>query len=193
VAGRPRSFQLEDVVGRAMHVFWKHGFAATGLVELERATGLGRQSLYGVFGDKRGLFLKVVDHYFDHVLKPGIDVLDAPGSARSQLEKIFDAWEAMATAPEFNGCLVGNSIPEFGASDLEMAGVLSRKLALMEAGFTRALKRAKRDGEVRADLDVKGTARSLVTLGQGLAVLARAHRDPSFVHSVVQTARSLLD
>jgi TetR/AcrR family transcriptional regulator, transcriptional repressor for nem operon len=193
VAGRPRSFDIDEVVTRAMHVFWKNGYTATGLVELERATGLGRQSLYGVFGDKRGLFLKVVDHYFDHVLKPGIDLLDAPGSARAHLELLFQAWEATSASPDFHGCLVGNSVPEFGVSDLEMSSVLSRKLALLEGGFTRALKRAKRDGEVRADLDVKNTARSLVTLGQGLAVLARAHRDPSFVRSVLQTARSLLD
>ena len=53
--------------------------------------------------------------------------------------------------------------------------------------------RAKRDGEVRADLDVKGTARALLTIAQGLAVVARNQRDPSFVHGVVQAARRLLD
>jgi TetR/AcrR family transcriptional regulator, transcriptional repressor for nem operon len=192
VAGRPRSFDVDQVLGQAMLVFWKKGFEATGLVDLERATGLGRQSLYGVFGDKRGLFLAVVEHYFQRVLEPGFAVLDAPGSARANLERIFDAWEAMATAPEFLGCLVGNSVPEFGSTDLEVSAVLRRKLELMEAAFTRALRRAKKDGEVSAELDVNGTARSLLTLAQGLAVVARANRDPAFVHSVVQTARSLL-
>jgi TetR/AcrR family transcriptional regulator, transcriptional repressor for nem operon len=176
-----------------MHVFWKNGYTATGLVELEQATGLGRQSLYGVFGDKRGLFLKVVDHYFERVLAPGVALLDAPGSARQNIESLLQAWEATSASPDFHGCLVGNSVPEFGVSDLEMADVLSRKLALLEAGFTRALKRAKRDGEVKSNLDVKATARSIVTLGQGLALLARAHRDPSFVRSVLQSARSWLD
>lgn len=192
MAGRPRAFDIEQVLGLAMGVFWKQGYEATGLVELERATGLGRQSLYGVFGDKRGLFLAVVEHYLERVLQPGFAVLDAPGSARANLEQVFAAWEAALAAPEFNGCLVGNSVAEFGSRDPELASVLRRKLELMEAAFTRALRRAKREGSVRADLDVKSVARSLLTLAQGLAVVGRAHRDPAFVRSVVQTARELL-
>ena len=193
VSGRPRGFEIEQVLGRAMLVFWQKGFEATGLVDLERATGLGRQSLYGVFDDKRGLFLAVVEHYFAHVLKPGIDVLDQPGSARASIEQIFGAWEATAAQPEFHGCLLGNSVPEFGSRDPEMAAVLQRKLELLEAAFARALRRAKRDAEVSAELDVKNTARALLTLGQGLAVVARANRDPAFVRGVVQAARRLLD
>lgn len=193
MAGRPRSFDVDEVVDRAMHVFWRKGYEGTGLVDLEQATGLGRQSLYGVFGDKRGLFLKVIEHYFDRVLKPGIDLLDAPGSARAHLEKIFDTWEALARSPDFNGCLVGNSVPEMSARDPELGAVLARKLELMERGFSRALARAKRDGEVNAKLDVKGTARALLTIAQGLAVVARAQRQPGFVRGVVQAARHLLD
>jgi TetR/AcrR family transcriptional regulator, transcriptional repressor for nem operon len=192
VAGRPRGFDVEQVLGQAMLVFWKKGFEATGLVDLERATGLGRQSLYGVFGDKRGLFLAVVEHYFQRVLEPGFAMLGAPGSARANLEQVFDAWEATASAADFHGCLVGNSVPEFGSTDAEVSAVLRRKLELMEAAFARALRRAKREGEVPARLDVKATARSLLTLAQGLAVVARANRDPAFVRSVVQTARCLL-
>jgi TetR/AcrR family transcriptional regulator, transcriptional repressor for nem operon len=63
---------------------------------------------------------------------------------------------------------------------------------LMEAAFARALRRAKRDAELSADLDVKSTARALLTLAQGLSVIARANRDPAFVRGVVQAARSML-
>ena len=176
-----------------MRLFWKHGYDGTGLVDLERATGLGRQSLYGVFGDKRGLFLAVVEHYFRHVLKPGFDALDAPGSARKNLEAVLARWEALATSPDFQGCLVGNSVPELSARDPQISELLRRKLEQMAAAFARALRRAKADGELRADCDVKSTARGLLTLAQGLSVVARANRDPAFVRSVVQTARTLLD
>jgi TetR/AcrR family transcriptional repressor of nem operon len=183
---------VDQVVDRAMHVFWKLGYEGTGLVALERATGLGRQSLYGVFGDKRGLFIRAVERYFDCIIRPGIDALDAPGPARANLERVFCAWEAAVTATEFNGCLLGNSVPELAAKDSEISALLTRKLELMEAAFARALRRAKRDGELCADVDVKSTARALLTLAQGLSVVARANRDPSFVRGVVQAARSLL-
>jgi TetR/AcrR family transcriptional regulator, transcriptional repressor for nem operon len=193
MVGRPRQFDVEQVLGQAMRLFWARGYEATGLVELERATGLGRQSLYGVFGDKRALFLKCVEHYFDKVLSPGIALLDAPGSARGHLEQIFAAWEATAAAPDFQGCLVGSSVPELSGRDPELEAVLARKLELMEAAFARALRRAKKEGEVRSDLDVKSVAQTLLALAQGLAVVARANRDPLFVRGVVRSARGLLD
>lgn len=176
-----------------MGVFWKQGFEGTGLPDLERATGLGRQSLYGAFGDKRSLFGRVVEHYFARVLKPWVvDVLDAPGSARANLERIFEQWETTALAPDFHGCLVGNSASELSATDSELRAVLREKLSLLEKAFARALSRARRAGEISATLDVHATARTLVTLSQGLAVVARVERDPAFVRGVITTARKLL-
>ena len=194
VAGRPRNFDEEQVLDQAMFLFWKKGYEATGLADLEQATGLGRQSLYGAFGDKRALFLRIVERYFERVLKPYVvDILDAPGSGRANVERILAQWQTTAEASEFHGCLVGNSVPEFGAKDSEMSDILRRKLELMEAAFVRALRRAKQAGEVNPALDTRATARSLLTIAQGLAVVARVNREPSFVRGVVQAARRLLD
>lgn len=177
-----------------MAEFWAKGYEGTALSDLERATGLGRQSLYGAFGDKRGLFLLVVERYFERVLKPYVvDVLDAPGSARQNLERIFESWETAARAPDFNGCLVGNAVSELALRDPELGAVLRRKLELMEAAFLRALRRAQRAGELRATLDPRATARALLVLAQGLAVVARVERDRNFVRSVLASARRLLD
>lgn len=176
-----------------MLLFLRKGYLATGIVDLEDATGLGRQSLYGAFGDKRALFQQVVERYFERVLKPGIDLLDAPGSARSNLEQVFKLWEVAAAADGFHGCLVGNSVPEFGSNDPEMSEILRRKLELLEGAFARALRRAKQAREVNANLDTRATARSLLALAQGLAVIARVNRNPAFTHGVVQTARRMLD
>jgi len=194
VAGRPRNFDEEQVLDQAMFLFWKKGYEATGIADLEQATGLGRQSLYGAFGDKRALFLRTVDRYFERIIKPYlVDVLDAPGSGRANLERIFEQWQSAAEASEFQGCLLGNSVPEFGAKDSEVSDILRRKLELMEAALVRTLKRAKLAGEVNAALDTRATARSLLTIAQGLAVVARVNREPSFVRGVLQAARRLLD
>jgi len=165
-----------------------------GLAGLEQATGLGRQSLYGAFGDKRALFTRVIDHYFEAVLKPGfVDVLDAPGSARANLERIFEQWQLVATMPEFNGCLLGNSANALGLGEPEFADFLRRKLKLLEDAFARALRRAQDAGEVAAALDPRATARSLLAISQGLAVIGRVQRDRVFIRGVVDSARRLLD
>ncbi|HET9934714.1 MAG TPA: TetR family transcriptional regulator C-terminal domain-containing protein [Polyangiaceae bacterium] len=177
-----------------MSEFWKRGYDATGLANLERATQLGRQSLYGAFGNKRALFSQVVEHYFARVLKPAIvDVLDAPGSGRANIERVLAQWAETAGSAEFNGCLVGNAMAELGLRDRELSVLLQRKLDLLEAAFGRALRRAKRAGEVRADLDVRAAARTLLTMAQGLAVVARVQRDSAFVRDVITVARQSLD
>lgn len=193
MSGRPRSFDPDRVLQQAMHAFWKRGFEATAIGDLEAATGLKRQSLYGAFGDKRALFEQVVEFYFDHVLKPGlVDVLDAPGSALANLNRVFDQWEALALSPEFNGCLVGNAAADLRAHDDDMAALLRQKLTMLENAFARALRRALRAGEVASTLDVRATARSLITTTQGLAVLARVNADRAFVRDVIASARRLL-
>ena len=194
MSGRPRQFDPDEVLDAAMAVFWRNGYAGTALADLEAATRLGRQSLYGAFGDKRALFARVVDRYFAVVLQPHIiDVLDAPGSARSNVEKVITAWETAAAAPEFNGCLVGNSSSELGLHDPEMAELLRRKLELLEAAFHRALTRAQRAGEINAKADVRALARSFLVTAQGLSIVCRVNRDRAFVRAVARDALARLD
>jgi TetR/AcrR family transcriptional repressor of nem operon len=194
VSGRPREFDPDQVLDAAMTVFWRNGYAGTALADLESATKLGRQSLYGAFGDKRALFARVVERYFEAVLKPYIiDVLDAPGSGRANVEKVIRAWESAAAATEFNGCLVGNSSSEMGLHDPEMAELLRRKLELLEAAFHRALGRAQRAGEINAAADVRALARSFVVTAQGLSIVCRVNRDRAFVRAVARDALARLD
>lgn len=193
MSGRPRSFDPEEVLSKAMLTFWRHGYDATGLSQLEAETGLGRQSLYAAFGDKRALFLAAVEHYFKMVIEPGfVAVLDAPGSGLHNVLSVLQSWETVALAPDFSGCLIGNSVAEMGRRDELMAQVLQRKFELMEAALERALKRARQAGEVPRGLKPKVTAQSLLAMAQGLAVLARVRSDPAVVRNVVTSAKALL-
>lgn len=177
-----------------MDVFWTKGYEATGIADLEAATGLGRQSLYGAFGDKHHLFELAVDRYFETVLKPGIiDVLDAPGSGRGNIERVFQIWEHVAAEPNFRGCLVGNSASQLAATDAAMAKFLGRKLKLLEEAITRAVRRAQGDGEIAATLDPKALARALLAISQGLAIVARVQPSRALVSGVLANARRLLE
>src|SRR5260370_31197386 len=61
--GRPRAYQPEVALGKALDLFRKDGFAATSLDDLSAATGMNRPSLYGAFGDKRELYIKSYERY----------------------------------------------------------------------------------------------------------------------------------
>jgi len=178
MAGRPRGFDEQEVLRSAMELFWRKGYAETSITDLEEATRLARQSLYGAFGDKRGLFEQVVEHYEQTVLRPGLrDVLQAPGSALGNLDRVLSYWQQAASTPGFNGCLVGSCIAEMGVRDW----------------FWGVLDRAQRAGEISRSLDARATARSLLTLSQGLALVARVNRDKDFARSIVASAVQLLE
>jgi TetR/AcrR family transcriptional regulator, transcriptional repressor for nem operon len=193
MVGRPRNFEKEDVLEKAMQVFWRQGYDSTGLTQLEAATGLGRQSIYAVFGDKKGLFMAAVDHYFDTVIQPAfVDLLDAPGSAKRNLLAVIQLWEDAACAPRFSGCLIGNSAIELVARDASVGEVLQRKLGLMRAAMQRAIVRAQDAKELDATLAAEEVASALLALAQGLAVLARVSTDRAMIRSVLRAARRLL-
>ena len=62
-----KQFDRNEALGRAMAAFWSRGCEATSIDDLVQATGIGRGSLYGTFGDKRQLFLAALDHYWKTV------------------------------------------------------------------------------------------------------------------------------
>src|ERR1700679_4315653 len=70
--GRPKNFSREEVLEKAMPVFWKHGFADTSLQDLERATGVNKSGLYTEFRDKEDLFVACLRHYLKRQGKRGL-------------------------------------------------------------------------------------------------------------------------
>ena len=115
--GRPREFDEDNALEQAMQTFWLKGFTRTSLDDLLGATGMARQSLYRVFGDKRALFCRVIDRYgaMQHdLLKSVLIDSDAPLAA---LHELVDYWEAEALRDGSKGCLNLNSLAEFAAVD----------------------------------------------------------------------------
>src|SRR5271157_5714 len=87
--GRPRAFEPDAALARAMDVFWREGFAATSLDELSAATGLNRPSLYGAFGDKRALYIQAYRHYREHVRDTFAPLLSTDAPIREKLKRIL--------------------------------------------------------------------------------------------------------
>lgn len=174
-----------------MKQFWIRGFERTGLADLEACTGLGRQSLYNAFGDKRALFEKTLEHYRQTYVEPFITRLGAAGSPMENIEAVLDMWEQSSRENEHRGCLVANSLAELGAREPELQPFLSETLDRLEKAFRRALTRAKKEGELEEDRDVKSIARLLTTLGQGLSVVNKV-QGSAFSRDAIRAARSLL-
>ena len=192
MTGRPREFEREEALDKAMELFWSQGYEATGVAELCDHMGVGRQSLYNTFGDKESLFKEALRRYQIASLRPMVEILRGKGSGLENVYKILDIWQETSAGVSQRGCLMANSIAEFGMREPRISAELGSMLGDMEEAFTHALERARGDGELPPGRDPRMLARLFVTLGQGLSTVGKLDPTGAFQRDAIASARALL-
>src|SRR5580698_10014054 len=157
--GRPRSFDADAAVERAMNVFWSRGYHATALPDLLRATKLSRGSLYAAFGDKHSLFLLALDRYIadavtriDMELDPRKDPVDG---LRTYLAGYV---ERTSGAHGRRGCLVIATAMELAGRDADVDRRIAGFFKVMEARVADAFSRAKAAGQLAEGVEPSSAA-----------------------------------
>ena len=191
-AGRPRKFNEEEVLERAMMFFWTHGFKKPGVSELLDHLGIARQSLYGTFGNKRALFIKAIKHYRTTRLSEALSLLEREGSPIENVKSTVGFFEKLALDEGARGCLVANALVEFGDEDKEICELLDETLGLLEKGLKKALKHASTIGELPAGKEPRALARALTNASIGMAVTSRLPKSRAAVADAYAGTLSML-
>ena len=172
--GRPREFDAEKALDRAMRVFWKKGYEGASLPDLTRAMGINRPSLYAAFGNKEQLFRKALDRYLDaDGPTAGIgNAFDEP-TARAVVEKILrTSAESLTCAKSPRGCLLITGALVCG----DDADVIRRELITRrkqnEAALKKRLARAVTEGDLPNTSDPGDLARFIASISAGLSIQA---------------------
>lgn len=190
--GRPREFDDQAVIRRAMQSFWTHGYAGTSPALLVESTGLGKGSLYNAFHSKRELFDRCLDEYQDQVRQLAQELLSQPGSTveclRSCLRAIVDDDVAQ---PQRRGCLIGNTISELAGEDTQLARRLKSFQDESTGWFAERIRRGQVEGDVPRERDPEALADHFATLLAGLRVMSTTH-DAKTLHAVIDTTLTLL-
>ena len=126
--GRPKNFSREQVLEKAMPVFWKHGFSDTSLQDLERATGVNKSGLYTEFRDKEDLFVACLRHYLESQGKRGLLTKEPLGW--KNVEAFLK--NGPLNKGEQQGCFSVNSMREFAILPDEAYGVVTENRALLQ-------------------------------------------------------------
>jgi TetR/AcrR family transcriptional repressor of nem operon len=172
---RPKAFDEDTALEAAAQLFWSHGYEGTSMADLEEGMGMGRQSIYNAFGDKKALFLKALERYITRNGAQLDSTLRGPTRGLAAVRRHFEELVDFATPPgPRRGCLVANSILEVGDDDQEIAGRCRANQEEVLAGLRHALHTAVEDGELGTELDVDATARMLLAQTYGLSVLSKA-------------------
>jgi TetR/AcrR family transcriptional repressor of nem operon len=191
---RPRLFDREAALDRAMDIFWSQGYEATSIEDLVARMGIQRGSLYAAFGDKRTLFLAALERYRRVVARELLDALEAPGSGLEAIRRFFRLRVESALDPRRPpGCLVTNSVVELSRRDRGATAAVNAPLVEMEAAFRRALARARAAGELEPRRDLRALARFLTSSAQGLSVMAKTFPDRALLEDVVSIVLAALE
>lgn len=186
--GRPRAFDADQALNRALQVFWRKGYEGTSLSNLTEAMGINRPSLYAAFGDKAALFRKALDRYAEGPAAYVGEALKAP-TARGVVERLLRGAVDLLTDPRNpRGCLLVQGALACGEAASPVRKELMSRRAAGEAGLRQRLERARSTGDLPAESDPAHLARYVVTVVQGMAVQAAGGASRAELRGVVQTA-----
>ncbi|BCB84592.1 TetR/AcrR family transcriptional regulator [Phytohabitans suffuscus] len=170
--GRPRGFDVEEALDRAVEVFWRQGYDGTSIADLTEAMGINPPSLYAAFGNKRSLFDRAVDHYSAarrHYVETAVAQPTALAAARTLLAGVVEA----ATQPDLPaGCLTIQGGLACSDSDREVAAALAQRRRATQEAMLARFEKAVEDGDLPPDTDCDVLAGYVATVAQGLNVQA---------------------
>jgi TetR/AcrR family transcriptional repressor of nem operon len=191
---RPREFDVDAALERAMQVFWAKGYEAASLDDLCDATGLSRSSLYAAFGDKRNLLLQTLSHYVDNgserIAKTLADKVPFRAALACLLTEFIDA---IVAGPGRRGCFIGNCAAEIARNDRTAMAHIRDALARNEGYFRDALVAALARGELPPKADPAALARFLTASIQGLRLVGKANPDRAALDDIAAVILRCLD
>ena len=186
--GRPRTFDMDQALDRALDVFWRKGYEGASICDLTAAMGINPPSLYAAFGKKEGLFRKALDRYAETRAGFVREALARP-KARDGIAALLNGTADFLT-DKCNpaGCLLVQGIAGAGEHAQCIRDELSARRAASEKAIRERLKQAKAEGELPKDADPAALARFIATVTQGMAVQAAAGATRAELRRVAATA-----
>jgi len=191
---RPRSFDEGEVLRAARDQFWSIGYAAARVDDIAAATGLGKGSLYGAFGDKRQLFLRTFDDHCAELVHAVRRALDGPDAGALERLRAHVLAVADATASDVcrRGCLLAKGTAELSGQDPAVEATARRTFAAIEELLTSCVAGAQRAGDIKQDEDPARLAGLLLAVLRGIEALGKGGTSPDSLRSIAETALAVM-
>jgi AcrR family transcriptional regulator len=170
--GRPRSFDVDKALDRALNVFWRKGFEGTSLPDLTEAMGINRPSLYAAFGNKEALFRRAVERYEENMASQLREALDEP-EVRTAVETLLRNNIELITDPKNpRGCFMVQGALACGEEADSLRCEMAKRRSVFEALLRKRFTRAIAEKNLPADISAPDLARYVSALSHGIAVQA---------------------
>lgn len=170
--GRPRAFDIDTALEKALEVFWRKGYDGTSLTDLTEAMGINKPSLYAAFGNKEQLFLKAIELYESRPCSFFLPALEKPTAYQVAEHMLYGAAMNMADQAHPQGCVVVQGALSCSEAAATVKEALLNRRVEGEQKLRARFEQAKLDGDLPASADAETLARYLGTVLQGMAIQA---------------------
>ena len=190
---RPKEFDPERALAKAMNLFWSLGYENTSLEALMKEMGIARQSLYDTFGDKRALYLKALAYYRDQTNGQVQKMLNEIPCVTEGFAKLLFGLASETRGQHQRGCLLLSANLQRDPKDAVVRDLLRDNQSRVEAIFLQALARAVKQEELSPKDDLTALARFFVVTIQGMRVMARLKSDKKSLQQVARLALAVFN
>lgn len=190
---RTKNFNQEEVLDKAVELFWRKGYNATSASDLVRELGLSRSSLYDTYGDKRTLFINSLQRYRARFVGEMIELVDNSSNIEKTLKQIFSLIIEQDISSKIpKGCLMVNSAVELSSSDSEIARIVEQNQKDIESSFEKAIIKGQENGTVTTTKNPKNLAKFFYNSITGLRVSLKYNKFRTSIDEIVHLNLSVL-
>lgn len=187
--GRPRCFDPEAALDRAMILFWERGYDATAMDDLATAMGLSPSSIYATYGDKQALYQAAIDRYLKGPGAYTLEIMRSAPSAKEAMSQILQAAAGELTrADRPAGCMLASAVTHCAPQAEKLQAAMAQRRQESMAQYVSLFSRALTEGELPLATNITGLARYYASVLQGMTLQARDGAKPAELKAIAETA-----
>jgi TetR/AcrR family transcriptional regulator, transcriptional repressor for nem operon len=190
---RTKDFDEDEVLKKAMNLFWHQGYNATSMQDLVDGLGISRSSLYDTYGDKHALFIRALENYKRSASEEMNRVVNSVLPAKEKIRQMLEfSINEQSKDKQHKGCFLVNAAVEMAPHDNEVNKMLCENDRQMEEYFFEVISQGQESGEVTNKQDARSLARFILNSVKGIRVTAKSVTDGAFFADIISLTISVL-
>ena len=191
---RTKDFDENEVLTKAIQLFWLKGYNGTSMQDLVDALGISRSSLYDTYTDKHTLFVKALESYQSTGAGKIQEIIDHTTSAKETVKKLLElATDDLLCDKQQKGCFMVNAEIEVAPHDAEVSTLVCKNDQQMENAFYLVIQKGKDSGEIKNQQDARALARFIFNTVKGMRVTAKSTTDKTIFDDIIALTISALN
>lgn len=184
---RTKQFDEEQVLEKAVELFWRQGYHATSIQDVVDNLSINRASLYDTYGDKRTLYIKSLKRYRTDETQAIVRLLQAPGNALDKIRNLLEQRvQAILSDGAHRGCFIVNTAVELVNHDAEIARIAFDNQQEVEMALRQIIREGQAAGQITTRHDAVALAQYLVSNFNGLQVMGKINPDKNVLENIAR-------